>query len=167
MSQALYRQSVPVFIRMLGNLKTMLEKAHRYAADKKIDETVLLQARLYPDMYPLVRQVQIATDMAKGAGARLSGQDVPKYEDNEATFEALLARVEKTIGFLKTIQPQHFEGCAERTITLPFRADKPMQGDVYLIDFAIPNVYFHITTAYAILRHNGLGLGKGDFIGDV
>ncbi|MBI2382424.1 MAG: DUF1993 domain-containing protein [Gammaproteobacteria bacterium] len=167
MSQALFRQSVPVFIRMLSNLKSMLAKAKTYAQDKKVDESVLLQARLFPDMFPLVRQVQIAGDFAKGAGARLAGVEVPKYEDNETSFDELIARLARTIDFLSGLKAEQFEGCAERVITLPFRPDQPMKGEVYLIDFAIPNFYFHVTTAYALLRHNGLAIGKQDFVGEI
>ena len=167
MSEALFRQSVPVFIRMLGNLKNILKKAKTYSEEKKIEEAVLLQARLFPDMFPLVRQVQIAGDFAKGVGARLSGQEVPKYEDSEGTIDELIARLDKTIAYLQPLKPEQFAGAAERVVTLPFRPDQPMGGEVYLIDFAIPNFYFHATTSYAILRHLGLGIGKGDFVGEV
>lgn len=167
MSDALFRQSVPVFIRMLGNLKGILSKAKTHAAEKKIEETVLLQTRLFPDMFPLVRQVQIASDFAKGASGRLAGQEPPKYEDNETSFDALIARLDRTIDYLRSLREEQFQGAADRVVTLNFRPDKPMKGDIYLIDFAIPNFYFHVTTAYALLRHNGLTLGKPDFIGEI
>lgn len=167
MSDALFRQSVPVFIRMLGNLKDILAKAKAYGAQMKIEDEVLLQSRLYPDMFPLVRQVQIAADFAKGAGMRMAGLEVPKYEDNEASFDELIGRLERTLDLLAGLKPEQFAGSAERVITLSFRPDQPMAGEIYLIDFALPNFYFHLTTAYAILRHNGLAIGKQDFIGKV
>lgn len=167
MSDALYRQSVPVFLRMLGNLKTILEKARSYAEEKKIDDAVLLQARLFPDMFPLVRQVQIAADFAKGACARLAGLDAPKFEDNETSFAEILTRLDRTIAYIQTFKPEQFAGAGERVITLPFRPEQPMKGEVYLIDFTIPNFYFHVTAAYSLLRHNGLAIGKKDFVGQV
>jgi hypothetical protein len=139
-----------------------------YAEVKKIDPAVLVNARLYPDMYPLSRQVQIATDVAKAAASRLAGQEPPKFEDNETTFPELLARVDKTLDLLKSFTPDQIDGSEDKTILLP-RHDRTstFTGLAYLTDFVLPNVYFHVTTAYAILRHNGVEIGKKDFLGDV
>jgi len=155
-------------IKTLSNLRNLLEKASTHAEAKKIDPSVLVNARLYPDMFPLSRQVQIATDMAKGAASRLAGQEVPSYEDNEATFPELIARLDKTIALLATFKPGDIDGSEDRTITLPMR-DRTLtfKGLPYLIDYVLPNVYFHTTTAFAILRHNGVEIGKKDFLGKV
>lgn len=162
----MYQASAPVFVRMLNNLAEVLKKAVAYAEAKKIDPTVLLNARLYPDMFPLVRQVQIATDNAKGCVSRLAGIDPPRYEDNESSFAELLSRIEKTIAFVKSVKPEQIDGSEARTITLKLRDQtNTFAGLVYLLNFAQPNFYFHVTTAYDILRHNGVELGKPDFIG--
>jgi len=164
----MYQASVPAMIKTLSNLRNLLEKASTHAEAKKIDPSVLVNARLYPDMFPLSRQVQIATDMAKGAASRLAGQEVPSYEDNEATFPELIARLDKTIALLATFKPGDIDGSEDRTITLPMR-DRTLtfKGLPYLIDYVLPNVYFHTTTAFAILRHNGVEIGKKDFLGKV
>ena len=162
----LYQASVPQFIRMLGNLKAILEKAAAHAAAKKIDESVLLGARLYPDMFPLTRQVQLATDFARGTGARLSGVEPPPVEDKEQSFAELIARVDDAIAYLRTLPAAQIDGSEARQITRTIcGAPKTFTGLVYLIQYALPNFYFHTTTAYAILRHNGIELGKGDFVG--
>ena len=168
MTISMYQASVPAMIRRLSNLRNLLEKASTHAEAKKIDPSVLVNARLYPDMFPLSRQVQIATDMAKGAASRLAGQEVPSYEDNEATFPELIARLDKTIALLATFKPGDIDGSEDRTITLPMR-DRTLtfKGLPYLIDYVLPNVYFHTTTAFAILRHNGVEIGKKDFLGKV
>ena len=166
MSITMYRASVPVFIRALTNLKTVLQKGEAHAEAKKVKPEVLLNDRLCVDMFPLTRQVQIASDMAKGGGARLAGVDVPKYDDNEASFADLYARIDKTIEFLKGIKAEQVDGSEGRDITLPSpRGPMEFKGLDYLLGFVSPNVYFHCTTAYAILRHNGVELGKMDFIG--
>jgi hypothetical protein len=166
MTISMYQASVPVFIRMLGNLAAILEKAAAHAEAKKIDPAVLLASRLYPDMFPLAKQVQIASDAAKGGAARLAQAEPPAYEDNEATFADLVARVRKTIAYLETLQPGQVDGSEERTVTWKTRtATKSMQGMPYLLNHVLPNLYFHITTTYAILRHNGVEIGKGDFLG--
>jgi hypothetical protein len=167
MSLSMYEASVPVFVRILTNLRAVLEKSAEHAKAKKFDDTVLVEARLYPDMFPLRRQVQIAADHAKGA-ARLAGVEPPAWEDNEKTLGELIARVAKTIDFLGTLQPAQFEGAENREITRPFRG-KPttFKGTTFLLSIAYPNFYFHVTTAYAILRHNGVEIGKSDFIGSV
>jgi hypothetical protein len=168
MTISMYQASVPAMIKTLSNLRNFLEKALTHAEAKKIDPSVLVNARLYPDMFPLSRQVQIATDMAKGAASRLAGQEVPSYEDNEATFPELIARLDKTIALLVTFKPGDIDGSEDRTITLPMR-DRTLtfKGLPYLIDYVLPNVYFHTTTAFAILRHNGVEIGKKDFLGKV
>ncbi len=168
MTISMYQASVPAMIKTLSNLRNFLEKALTHAEAKKIDPSVLVNARLYPDMFPLSRQVQIATDMAKGAASRLAGQEVPRYEDNEATFPELIARLDKTIALLVTFKPGDIDGSEDRTITLPMR-DRTLtfKGLPYLIDYVLPNVYFHTTTAFAILRHNGVEIGKKDFLGKV
>ncbi|MGR9087821.1 MAG: DUF1993 domain-containing protein [Gammaproteobacteria bacterium] len=166
MQLSMYQASVPVFVRMLDNLSIILEKAVQYADEKKIDPSVLIDARLAPDMYPLSRQVQIATDMAKGCAARLAGLDVPVYEDNESTFPELQARIAKTVAFVQSVSASQIDGSEDRTVTLKLRNQEvSFKGQPYLLHFVLPNFYFHITTAYAILRHNGLSIGKRDFVG--
>jgi hypothetical protein len=167
MSLSMYQASVPVFVRMFENLSKILEKAEQFAEEKKIDPSVLLNARLAPDMYPLTRQVQIATDMAKGCAARLAGLEVPVYEDNETTFPELQERIAKTLAFIQSVSADQIDGSEERHITLKLRSrEVGFTGQPYLLHFVLPNFYFHVTTAYAILRHNGLAIGKMDFIGN-
>ena len=167
MSLTMYQASIPVLIRMLGNLSSILDKAAAHAEAKKIDPAVFINARLAPDMYPLNRQIQIATDMAKGCAARLAGIEVPSYEDNESTFPDLQARIAKTVAFLQSVSVEQINSSEERTVTLKLR-DKEISflGQPYLLNFVLPNFYFHITVAYAILRHNGLEIGKMDFVGN-
>ena len=166
MTISMYQASVPVFIRMLTNLKGILGKAAAHAQAKKIDESVLLNARLYPDMFPLVKQVHIATDFARGTAARLSGTEPPSYEDNEKSLAELVARVERTLDFLRALKPAAIDGSETREIVRPVRGEpKKFTGINYLLQYAMPNFYFHTTTTYAILRHSGVELGKGDFIG--
>jgi len=163
---SMYRVSVPVFVRMLNNLADILRKAAAHAEAKKIEPSVLLTARLYPDMFTLARQVQIATDQAKGGAARLAGVEPPKYEDNEATFDELSGRIDKVISFVKSISPEAIDGSEEREVTLNIRGQTMrFNGLTYLLNFVLPNFYFHIATAYDILRHNGVELGKPDFLG--
>ncbi len=163
---SMFQASIPVYIHMLSNLLAILHKASAYAEAKKIDPAVLIGSRLYPDMFPLVQQIQIAGDTAKGSAARLAGVDAPRYEDDEKTFPELYERLQKTIYFLRTFTPEQFDGAENRTITLQQRGETTTsQGLPYLLYFALPNVYFHVTTAYNILRHNGLEIGKQDFLG--
>jgi uncharacterized protein len=166
MTISMYQASAPAFTRMLVQLKVILDKAAATAAAKKVDESVYLTARLYPDMLPMGRQIHIACDFAKGCCARLAGLEVPKYEDNEVTFADFQARIDKTIAFMATISAAQIDGQEERDINITI-AGKPVtfKGQPYLIHFALPNFYFHLTTAYAILRHNGIEIGKGDFLG--
>jgi hypothetical protein len=162
----MYQASVPVLKRMLNNLSDILEKGAAHGEAKKIDPAVLIASRLYPDMFALARQVQVATDTAKGCAARLAGKEIPKYEDNEATFPELVARIKKTVGFLDTFKAEQIDGSEDKNITLQLRSgDLNFTGISYLLHFALPNFYFHVTTAYDILRHNGVELGKMDFLG--
>lgn len=166
MSLDMYQASIPVFVRMFENLSAILEKAMAYAETKKIDPAVLVNARLAADMYPLSKQIQIATDIVKGCAARLAGVDVPNYEDNETTFAELLARIAKTIAFLQSINPEQIKGSEEKNVTLKLRGkEATFIGQPYLLNFVLPNLYFHITITYAILRHNGLEIGKMDYLG--
>lgn len=165
---SMYLVSVPPIIRALTNLRAVLEKAAAHAEVKKIDPSVLVNARLYLDMLPLSRQVLIATDNAKGAASRLAGMEPPKYEDNESTFPELVARIDKTIALLETFKPEQIDGSEDKTISLPLH-DKTLtfKGMPYLLVYVLPNIYFHVTTAYAILRHNGVEIGKQDFLGKI
>ncbi len=166
MSLTMYQASIPSFVRMLGNLSAILDKVAVHAEAKKIDPGVFVNARLAPDMYPLSRQVQIATDIVKGCAARLAGIDVPSYADNETTFDELQARVAKTVAFLQSVSAAQVDGSEERKITLKMGSrEVNFLGQAYLLDFVYPNFYFHLTTTYAILRHNGVELGKMDFLG--
>ena len=166
MTISLYAASVPSFQVSLKALKGILQKADAHAVAAKVDASVYLQARLYPNMFPLVRQVQITCDFAKGCAARLAGIEMPKFDDNEATFADLQARIDKTLEFLGSVQPGQIDGQEGRDIeikagtrTLNFK------GQAYLTGFVLPNFYFHATAAYAILRHSGVEIGKGDFLG--
>ena len=166
MTISMYQASAPRFANMLKNLSAILEKAQAHAEAKKIDPEVLLESRLYPDMLPLVRQVQIASDNAKGAVARLAGVEVPKYEDTEETIADLRARLAKTIDFVESIKPAQIDGSEANDIHLKLGPrEVSWKGMQYLLGFALPNFYFHVVTAYDILRHNGVEVGKRDFIG--
>lgn len=168
MTLSMYQASVPVFIQGLTGLGGVIDKAAAHAAERKIDPAALLQARLFPDMFPFTRQVQIATDFAKGGAARLAGVEFPAYEDSEASFEELKARVDKTIAFLRTLEAGEVDGSEDRDITLVRRGETSIvKGQAYLLEQAMPNFYFHLTTAYAILRHNGVEVGKRNFLGTV
>ncbi len=167
MSLDMYQASIPVFVRMLDNLSSILDKGLAYAEARNIDPSVFINGRLAPDMYPLSRQVQIATDMAKGCAARLAGIEVPSYEDNEGTFPELQARIAKTVAFLQSVNAEQINGSEGRAVTLKLRGrEVSFVGQPYLLHFVLPNFYFHITTAYDILRHNGVALGKMDFVGN-
>ena len=165
---SMYSQSVPVFVRLLTNLSGILDKTAAHCAEKKIDPAVLLGSRLFPDMFPLTRQVQIGCDFAKGAAARLAGAEVPKYEDTETTFDDLKARVAKTIAFVQSLPEAQFAGAETREVTIPIRGQPTtFAGLAYLNRNVLPNFFFHLATAYNILRHNGVPLGKADFTGPV
>ncbi|WP_144151287.1 DUF1993 family protein [Paraburkholderia sp. BCC1885] len=166
MSISMYQASVPVLVRGLTSLQAILGKAEAHAAEKQIDPSVFLGARLFPDMLPLVRQVYIVTDTAKGCAARLANVEAPKYEDVEMTFEDLQARLQKTIDYLREFNAEQIDGSEDRTVTLKMRSGPvEFSGLNYLLQFALPNFYFHVTTAYDILRHNGVELGKLDYLG--
>jgi len=166
MANQTYDLLTGVFEQMLPSLKAILNKAEADAEARKYDPAVLLQGRLAPDMLPFVRQVQIATDQVKGGLARLAGVDVPSWPDDENSFAALQARIDKAIEFAKTFTPAQFEGAEQRSIELKFpQVTLNFTGRDYLQRFVLPNFYFHVTTAYAILRHNGVALGKRDFLG--
>ena len=166
MKFSMYDACVPSGIRMMNSLAAILEKAAAHAEARKIDPAILVNARLYPDMFPLVRQVQIASDSAGAGAARLAGLDPPSCEDNEKTLPELIARARKSIAFLETLKPAQFDGAEDRTITWKSRStERSMQGKPYLLHQMLPNLYFHVTTAYNILRHNGVELGKMVFLG--
>lgn len=162
----MYDSSVLILTHFLKGLSAILKKAEAHCVAKKIEPDALLTARLFPDMYHLTRQVQLVTDFAKGMGARLAGVAVPSFPDEERTFEQLQARIAKTIAFLGTLKKEQFEGAATRTVTIKVRGnDMSFPGGEYLAGYAMPNFYFHLATAYNILRHNGVELGKMDFMG--
>ena len=166
MSLSMYQASIPVFVRMLGNLSALLDKAQAHAEQKKFDPAVLVSARLAPDMFPLSRQVQIACDSAKAGAARLAGIDIPSHPDTETTLPELKARIAKTIAFVQSVKAEQIDGSEARTITMKVGPQEmSFKGEQFLLGFAMPNFYFHLTTAYALLRHNGVSLGKGDFLG--
>jgi hypothetical protein len=166
MSNNLYALTVPIFVRTLKNLQHILQKGAAHAEANKIDPSVLVNFRLFPDMFPLSRQVQIATDMVKGCAARLAGVEIPSYADTETTFGELIERVQRTIQFLENFKPEQFDNTADKAIVLPLKTRTlEFTGLVYVQGFAIPNLYFHATTTYNILRHNGVALGKVDFLG--
>jgi hypothetical protein len=167
MTLAIYTASIPVFTQMLGGLKTVLSKAEAHAVDKKIDPNALLQARLFPDMFPLLRQVQVAADFAKSVSARLAGVEVPKMEDKEQTFSELQARVDAVLAFMASLDAAQFDDSATREIVTQAGTpkEKRFTGQSYLLNYGLPHFFFHTTTAYAILRHNGVEVGKKDYIG--
>ncbi len=166
MAMSMYAASVPVFQHMLRNLSHVLDKGEANAQARKFDPSVLTTARLAPDMLPLTRQVLIACDGAKNGVARIAGVEPPKFEDNEASFAELKARIQKTLDFLETIPAARLEGTEDRDITFPAGRDttKTMKAQAYLTTWVLPNFFFHVTTAYAILRHNGVDLGKTDYL---
>jgi len=166
-SLSMHAASAPVFAKMLGNMLTWLEAAKSHAATKNFSTDVYLTLRLAPDMLPFTKQIQIASDAAKGCIARLSGQDAPKFEDNEATLDELIERIRKTRDYVLSVPAAAVDGSEGREITIPRRTGEPLKfdGTTYLRHFALPNFYFHATTTYALLRHAGVALGKSDFLG--
>jgi uncharacterized protein len=168
MSISMYDFSIPVITHGLNNLSALLDKAAAHAAAKKFDSVVLAQARLFPDMHPLARQVQIACDTAKGAAARLAGIEVPKHEDTETTLAELKARIAKTVDFLKSVSAAQLKDAESRAIEIKFpNGSWKFTGIGYLNDFVLPNFYFHVSMAYALLRKNGVEIGKSDFLGAI
>ncbi|MGE0332497.1 MAG: DUF1993 family protein [Ramlibacter sp.] len=166
MSVSMSSVSQPVFGQMLGNLSHFLDRAQAHAEAKKFEPAVLLQSRLAPDMLPLTRQIQIACDAAKNGVARLSGVEAPKFDDTESSLGELTERIRKTQSYLASVPAQRLDGSEEREITFPVGKDKTrtMKGEAYLKHWVLPNFFFHVTTAYAILRHNGVELGKADYL---
>ena len=168
MSLSMYQASIPAFVAMLKNLDAILEKAEIFAKERKIEESILLSWRLAPDMFAFTRQIQIATDLAKGTTARLAGAEVPSYADEEASFAALRQRIAKTLTFVEAFRPADIDGSEGRDITLTAGSrELSFKGQAYLLRFALPNFYFHVTTAYDLLRACGVGIGKMDYIGAV
>ncbi|MHB8529645.1 MAG: DUF1993 domain-containing protein [Caulobacteraceae bacterium] len=166
MSLSMHQASIPVLARGLANLSSILKKGAASAEARKIDPAVLVAARLAPDMFPLSRQVQIASDTAKGAAARLAGMEAPSWPDEEASFAELEARIAKTLNYLKGFTAERMEGAQSRQITLKTQeGEMTLDGQSFLFGFALPNFFFHLTCAYAILRHNGVDIGKRDFLG--
>jgi hypothetical protein len=166
MAISMHSASVPVFVRMLGNMLVWLDKAEAHAAARKFEPSVLLAARLAPDMLPFVKQVQIACDAAKFALARLGGVEAPKFADDEVSMDQLRDRIRRTIDFVRSVPPARIDGSEERDISVPRREGAiTMKGEAYLQRFALPNFFFHVTTTYALLRHNGVDLGKADYLG--
>lgn len=169
MSLSFYSASVPVFKQFLNSLKDLLVKAEKFSQQKELADAVLLQSRLFPDMFPLVRQVQIAADFAKSVSARLAGVEVPAYEDNEQTFAELQQRLDKTLAFLDTLTAEQFADAADKEIVLRpgTPKEKRFSGTQYLAQYGLPQFYFHVTTSYALLRHNGVEVGKKDYMGQI
>lgn len=166
MSLSMYQAFIPTAVRVLKSCSACLDKVAAHAEAKKIDPGVFLNARLYPDMFALTRQIQIASDMVKGGAARLAGQEPPSWSDDEASFPDLQARIQKTIDFLQSFKPEQIDGSEERAIVLKTRVgERHFVGQAYLLEYVLPNLYFHVTTAYAIARSNGVELGKKDFLG--
>lgn len=167
MTISMYQVSVPRFINILGNLSNILDKAQAHIDAKKIDATVLTAYRLFPDMLPMSSQVQIACDSAKGAVARLAGVEIPKFEDTEKSLADLKARIARTVAFIQTVKPEQIDGTEGKEIVLK-RGDKEVRytGMQFLLGHALPNFYFHVTTTYNILRHNGIEIGKRDYLGN-
>lgn len=167
MTSAIYTASIPVFKQMLGGLQDVLTKAEAHVAAKKIDPIALLQARLFPDMFPLLRQVQVATDFAKSVSARLAGVEVPKLEDTEQSFADLQARIATVLAFIEGLDVAKFDEAATRVIVTQAGTpkEKRFTGQSYLLNYGLPHFFFHVTTAYSILRHNGVEVGKKDYIG--
>lgn len=166
MSISMYQVAVPVFVRALTNLQHVLKLGEAHAKEKNVEGSVLLQTRLITDMLPLVKQVQIATDMAKNGTARLAGVDPLKFEDNEASLDELYSRIERAIDYIKSFRPEQIDGSETRAITLKTRnGDLNFEGQAYLLHYVLPNLFFHCTTAYNILRESGANIGKADFTG--
>ncbi len=166
MSPSMHSASVPVFTRMLGNALVWLDKAQAHAEARKFDPANYLGLRLAPDMLPFTRQIQIASDAVKGCMARLAGVEVPKWDDNEASLDDLRARIRRTIDFVQSFTPAQIDGSEAREIVMQMRAGElRFNGEDYLQHFVLPNLYFHLTTTYALLRHAGVALGKKDFLG--
>ncbi len=166
-SEPLYDFSIPVFAKALTNLKAQLVTSQAFCAAKNVPEQDLLHVRLSVDMFPLIKQVQIASDNAKGTAARLIGAEPPKMEDKEQSLDELLDRIDRTLAFLATIKPEHFVGAEERRVKLPYFPEKHLVGGEFLPQYGLPNFFFHVVMAYAILRHAGVNVGKADYMGQL
>lgn len=168
MAISMYNASVPVFIRMLGNLEAIIDKTITHAAARKIDDAAFVEARLFPDMFTFARQIRVATDVSKGGIARLAGVEIPKFEDNEKTLAELKARLRRAIDFFNTITPAQIDGTEDKAISLTVGGNAlKFKGLDYLLAFVLPNFYFHVTTAYNLLRQGGVDIGKMDFLGQI
>ncbi len=169
MALSMYQASIPVFVKTLGNLDAILDKAASFAEAKKVDPAALFGTRLAPNMFPLSRQIQVASDTSKGAAARLAGAEPPSWEDKEAGFAEFKARIERTIAFCKEFKPAQIDGSENRDITIKAGGGRVLnfKGQPYLLHFALPNFFFHVTTAYDILRHCGVEIGKKDYLGQI
>ena len=166
MSLSMHSASVPIFVRMLGNLGSWLEKAEAHAAARKFESSVYLGSRLVPDMLPFTKQIQIACDAAKFGVARLAGVEAPKFEDNETSIAELRERIRKTIAYVQSVPAEQIDGTDAKDVVVPRRdGSMTLKGEIYLKHFVLPNFFFHVTTAYALLRHNGVELGKSDYLG--
>lgn len=164
----MYASTIPMYLKTLGNLSAILDKGAAFAAEKKVEPSVLLNYRIAPDMFSLTRQVQTACDQAKRAVARLAGVEAPPYEDNEASFDELKARIAKTMKFIESIKPEQMNGAETRQVTLKLGGkDRNFSGQAYAMHHAFPNFFFHVTMAYGVLRHAGVNVGKADFIGSI
>ena len=167
MTISMYQASVPRFVNILGNLSNILDKAQAYVDARKLDSAALTTYRLFPDMLPMTTQVRIACDTAKGAVARLAGLEIPAYEDNEKTLADLKARIAKTIAFIQTVKPAQIDGTEDKEIVIKYgEKETRYKGMQFLLGNAVPNIYFHVTTTYNILRHNGIEIGKRDYLGN-
>ena len=168
MSISVYDQSIARMIHMLKNLDNIVSKAETYAEERNIEPSALLRARLFPTMYDFIFQVQVATDLSKGCAARLSGTEIPKWEDDEDTFADVHERIKKALDFLGNIKPEQLEGSESKALVVQLGSHTVnFTGQSYLLGFVLPNFYFHLTTAYNLMRHNGLDLGKRDFVGEI
>jgi uncharacterized protein len=163
----IHEQTVPQFVRILIQVTQWLDKAQAFATEKKFKPENLLGARLAPDQLHLTRQIQLMSDHAKNGAARLAGVEAPKFEDKEATVDELRARVTKTVEFLSSLKPEHFQGAEERKVTVPFTPNLWLPGSEYVVQYLLPNFYFHATMTYALLRHNFIELGKQDYLGPI
>ena len=167
MSVTYYQLAILGNIRALENLARLLDKAAEYAAANRIEERALLDARLFPDMFPLIRQIRMVCDTSRAAAAWLAGREAPKFDDDETGFAALKTRIANSTAYLRTFQESDFAASPAREVRLPWKPDTAYRGEVFLLQHAIPNIYFHLTTAYDILRHNGVPLGKADYLGRI
>lgn len=164
---AYFQLAIAGNLRVLSNLSHLLDKTAEYAKANKIEERALLDARLFPDMFPLIRQIRMVCDMSRNGAAWLTGKEVPKFSDDENSFSDLKTRITNSVAYLNTFQESDFSSSAEREVRLPWNPDQAYRGEIFLLQHSIPNIYFHLTTAYNILRHNGVPIGKADYLGTI